>query len=95
MSNGVQIDRSWNCGHFGLCIVLETSICFLKTCWDVGFLDFPVIFCQNGCKVLSIRAAPAGWGDSVAPVILNDIELQDRQARLRELRRHSHRTLLV
>ena len=34
---------------------LETSIVRTKTCWDVGFLEFLMICCQNGCKVLSIR----------------------------------------
>ena len=30
------VDRSWHCGHFGLCIFLKTFICCLKACCDVG-----------------------------------------------------------
>ena len=49
------MDRSCQCGHFGLCIFLETSIFLIKNRWDVDFLDFSMIFLKNGCKVLSIR----------------------------------------
>ena len=40
-----------------LVFVLFLSKYFLrtKTCWDVVFFDFLMFFCQNGCKVLSIR----------------------------------------
>ena len=51
----IGIDRPWHCGHFGLCIFWETSIFFIKNRWDVVFGDFSMIFCKNGCKVLSIR----------------------------------------
>ena len=51
----IGIDRSCQCGHFGLCTFLRKCICFTKTCWDVGFFDVSMIVCQIGCKVSSIR----------------------------------------
>ena len=32
--------------HLGFCILLKTSILLPKTCWDVGFLDASMFFCQ-------------------------------------------------
>ena len=49
------MDRSCNCGHFGLCMFFGNIIFFIKTSWNVGFLVFPMVFCSNGCKILSIR----------------------------------------
>ena len=63
---GIGIDRSWHCGHFGLCIFWETSILFLKTCWDVVFLNCLRMFCQNSTKTKMTALArsmdlKSGW----------------------------------
>ena len=39
----IGIDRSWHCGYFGLYVCLRKSIFRIKTCWNVGFLDFSMI----------------------------------------------------
>ena len=41
-----QIDRSCQCGHFGLCTSWETSFFLSKLAGGVGFYDLIMIFCQ-------------------------------------------------
>ena len=45
----IGIDRSCQCGHFGLCMFWKTSMFFLKTS-GMFFFVFVNVFCQNGCK---------------------------------------------
>ena len=65
-------------------LFLETSIRFLKSCWDVGFWDCSMISCQNGCKELSIRriTGEAGMLDPIKLTLVGTLSVRNDRPRI-------------